>query len=717
MRDKTRGFDIFLVSFAMLLLEIALIRWISTEVRIFAYVNNLVLLACFIGIGLGCFFSKRKINLWLTFLMLSILLIAISMPFTVNVRPFSSDIKKVSIHIFRDTPLLLSVFTDYNVWYNINAYSLKNLISAVAVGITSTLFVFLIILTMFIPLGQLLGSLLDRHENTIAAYSINIGASICGIWFFNGLSFAYCPPWLWFASFLAVSLYFVGRSKINILSCLICSLAIISMIYIQPKEAGHSEIWSPYQKLDFVPFMEKGLPHGGLLRINNVGYMLLKDLSGGFIKSHTEEFDYEMRRFGHYDIPYSLKKGAKYRVLIVGAGAGNDAAGALRNNAEYIDAVEIDPGIYKLGLTLHPEKPYSDPRVNVIIDDARAFFKKSKEKYDLISFGLLDSHVLVSSYNNIRLDNYVYTKESFEEAKKLLTDGGVLTIIFEVARPWIGHRLYGLIREVFGQPPIAFKIGDEFGWGGVMFVVSNDMKSLYGVIDADLGLKQFIDRNRVDYSQAVKLTTDDWPYLYLEKPSIPSLHLCIIFILLALLLISKRALIPGGQTINMHFFFLGAAFLLLEFQNVSKTALLFGTTWIVNSIVISAILLLALAANLAVVLFRIKNTKALYLCIFAAILVSYFTPLKAYNTFVNWQKMLLASFVLNLPVFFSGIIFINSFKDFKSKGLAFGSNFYGAVTGGLIETGSFIMGVNNLLLVTAFFYFLSYLSITERSVI
>ena len=33
-----------------------------------------------------------------------------------------------------------------------------------------------------------------------------------------------------------------------------------------------------------------------------------------------------------------------------------------------------------------------------------------------------------------------------------------------------------------------------------------------------------------------------------------------------------------------HFFFLGAAFMLLEAHIVSQMALLFGTTWVVNSI-------------------------------------------------------------------------------------------------------------------------------------
>ena len=40
-----------LASMAALFLEIVLIRWISTEVRVFAFVQNLSLIACFLGFG------------------------------------------------------------------------------------------------------------------------------------------------------------------------------------------------------------------------------------------------------------------------------------------------------------------------------------------------------------------------------------------------------------------------------------------------------------------------------------------------------------------------------------------------------------------------------------------------------------------------------------------------------------------------------------------
>src|SRR5579859_6994537 len=51
---------LFLVSFASLYIEILLIRWIGTEVRLFAYFQNLTLVACFLGFGLGCYRAAEK---------------------------------------------------------------------------------------------------------------------------------------------------------------------------------------------------------------------------------------------------------------------------------------------------------------------------------------------------------------------------------------------------------------------------------------------------------------------------------------------------------------------------------------------------------------------------------------------------------------------------------------------------------------------------------
>src|SRR6476620_4903899 len=64
--EQLGGFNygqLILISVLSLFIEMLMIRWVSSEIRIFAYFKNFVLVACFFGFGLGCYFSKRRINL------------------------------------------------------------------------------------------------------------------------------------------------------------------------------------------------------------------------------------------------------------------------------------------------------------------------------------------------------------------------------------------------------------------------------------------------------------------------------------------------------------------------------------------------------------------------------------------------------------------------------------------------------------------------------
>src|SRR6185295_9072173 len=158
---------------------------------------------------------------------------------------------------------------------------------------------------------------------------------------------------------------------------------------------------------------------------------------------------------------------------IVGSGAGNDVAAALEAGVERIQAVEIDPAIVALGRARHPDRPYASPRVDVAIDDARAYFRKDTGPYDLIWFGLLDSHTTPSAYSNVRLDHFVYTRESLAEVKRLLAPSGVVVVLFEAETPWIADRLAGLLRQTFGEPPLALWLRTTsacLGWGGLLLV-------------------------------------------------------------------------------------------------------------------------------------------------------------------------------------------------------------------------------------------------------
>src|ERR687885_573458 len=54
---------IFLTSFALLFFELLCIRWIPSYIRYLSYFNNFILMASFLGIGLGMLSARRK-NFW-----------------------------------------------------------------------------------------------------------------------------------------------------------------------------------------------------------------------------------------------------------------------------------------------------------------------------------------------------------------------------------------------------------------------------------------------------------------------------------------------------------------------------------------------------------------------------------------------------------------------------------------------------------------------------
>src|SRR5258708_25709026 len=95
-----------------------------------------------------------------------------------------------------------------------------------------------------------------------------------------------------------------------------------------------------------------------------------------------------------------------------------------------VEGIEIEPAMAFLGRKYHPEHPYDDPRVNLQVNDARNFFRTADQQYDLIVYGVLDSHTALSHASNLLVDSYVYTREGIAEAFQLLKPNGVRSISF-----------------------------------------------------------------------------------------------------------------------------------------------------------------------------------------------------------------------------------------------------------------------------------------------
>jgi spermidine synthase len=691
---------IFVVSILGLFLETLFIRWIGTEIRIFAYLQNTILVVCFLGLGLGMFTSSKPIEIKQSLFPLTLFLCLMALPLTRLVLGSISEI--------------LSTFGDFVIWTSSETNNINQSIVLLLAGLILTYGVLVLIVDLFVPIGRILGRLMNINPNPIWAYSINIFGSILGTWSFVLLSFFYEPPFVWFlviAGLFAVFILWSSRDK-KINFALLAMLLVLS--WFASQVSGALKVtWSPYQKL-VVRESQANWLGDYYIDVNNIGYQVIIDLSEARVSAEPEKFAPELRGLSQYDLPALLHPNPQ-SILLVGAGSGNDAAGALRHNVQSVTAVEIDPAIINIGKEFHPEHPYFSPKVQVINDDARSFFATTSEKYDVISFGLLDSHT-TTALTNARLDHYVYTRESILQARSRLKEGGIMVLTFEAQKPFIADRIQRVLEEVFHRPPLVFRIPlSAYGAGGVMFV-TGDLENVQKQLQENPSLATYIKHlqttNPVPLTHNTKITTDDWPYLYLKSPKIPLLYYLLIGLIILVFLRSYRKW-QASKNISItsrtfwHFAFLGAAFLLLEVQNISKASVVLGNTWQVNAVIISGILAMALLANWIAYKFPKLPLALVYFLLVGTCLALYFIDLARFGFLPYPLKAAIVGSLTSLPMLFSGIVFVRSFVTAKDKSNALGANLIGALVGALLQSITFVTGIKALLLVVAGFYLLS----------
>ncbi len=210
-------------------------------------------------------------------------------------------------------------------------------------------------------------------------------------------------------------------------------------------------------------------------------------------------------------------------------------------------------------------------------------------------------------------------------------------------------------------------------------------------------------------------TTDNWPYFYQHEPGLPGSVIILSLVIILLCWTFMRQTGAIVSSLRWHFFFLGAGFMLLEAQIISKMALLFGTTWLVNSIVIAGLLLLIVASNFLVQWLPKIPVAIGYCGVLCTITAGYFIPLDRLFFQSVWVKALAATVALCLPVFFAGIVFIRSFalEGFRSEAL--GSNLLGALTGGMLESLSMWTGIRSLLILAGLLYLASWWALTAQN--
>ncbi len=646
-----------------LFLELAVIRWQGTVWEFFAFYKNIGLLSCFAGLGLGYALAGRD---------------RIPLVFTAPLLAFQILLLEALRHGTGDTiqSLLVMPFQEQLSMGILAASSLPHY-AAVYFFLTV---VFLLTALAFVPVGQVCGRLMERLPS-LHAYGLNLLGSLGGVALMLGTSFLWTPPAIWFSvCCLGIAAFQIFRQRALMAATLatLCALIVLSW----PTNTGWERIYSPYQML------ERGAGERGLMMIRAAGhyYQRVHDLSYPMqgISQHARELG------NYYELPYQVRPQPPERVAIVGSGTGNDVAAALRAGASVVDAIEIDPAIHELGRMYHPEEPYADPRVRSVTDDARSFLRTTIDRYDLIVYGLLDSHTLLSHASSVRLDSFVYTVEGLREARARLQTNGIVSLSFAVLDQKIGRKIYLMMEQAFdGHPPVCVYAGYD---GSVIFLQAKD-----GGIEVPnelLTRTGFKDITRVFADSAIQadVSTDDWPFFYMPQRVYPRSYLFMVgLVLLLSVALFTNFIADRPRFSQAAFFFLGAGFMLVETKGITELGLALGNTWQVIGIVIAGVLLMAFLANGVVAILRIRRPLVPYILLLASLAIG--LAIARSGGFAPTTTGKLATvLVLTCPLFFSGIVFSTLIVGTKGLAGAMALNLLGAMCGGLLEYNSMYFG-------------------------
>src|SRR5262245_25681796 len=670
---------LFVSSFLVLFLEIALIRWMPAYIRLLAYFSNFILLATFLGGGLGCLLANRRRSLiaWFPVVQLIVIVAVDRLRLEVAV-PASST----------------------NIYFTSGT-------AAPVVSVESTMLLpllFVIVALLFLTIAQRMGRALAERP-PLQAYTINLLGSITGVATFALLSWLESPPVVWFGVAFAAALPFlVDYRRIRLLPAVNVLLLLASLLIVYRMETG--SLWSPYYR---ITLFQDGADT--VVEVNNIFHQSMAPVD-------QKEYFYQW--------PYTVFGDTLDDVLILGAGTGTDVAAALRHGAKHVDAVEIDPVILRLGRERHPDHPYSDPRVNAINDAARHYLATTDRKYDLIVFALIDSLTVQSSFSSVRLESYMFTEESFRAVRARLKPRGIMALYNYFREKWLVDRLANTVSDVFGQEPLA-QVHQERAYLAVMLAGPRlaELTAPPPLPKLVLAYGQSQDPNpaqRLQRDPTVIPATDNWPFLYMRAPELPRHYLAALAVVLMISLAAVSFVVRGSWFVGAnveprtaaHFFFLVAGFMLLETKSIVQFALLWGSTWSSASLAIVSVLVMALFSVFVVSRVDIRRRWPIVATLVALLALNYLLPIGRVAFASRAADSLFYGALVFSPVFCAGLLFSSSYKRSSATAVDFGANLLGAMFGGVCEYLSLLTGYRFLLILVAGLYALAVVTHDRR---
>src|SRR6266702_2072956 len=638
--------QLFGLSFLMLFVELALIRWSGALVTYLSYFSNFVLLGSFLGIGIGFLRARARVNLfpWAPVALALLILF---------VRVFPVEVIRTGYQI---------LFFGYGKFHA----------SGPPTWITLPI-VFLAVAAVMAMIGEGVARTFIRFR-PLDAYRLDIGGSIAGVAAYSLLSFLDAKPVVWAFIVALVMLLLFGRRT----GLLQVTAVVVLVMLLWSESLSSSDIWSPYYRISYTKAGDQyavnvnGIPHQNIIPARKLQKV--------------------------YSLPYQHAPGNPLNnVLIVGAGTGDDVANALLKGARHIDAVEIDPELYQLGRRLNPDHPYQNPRVSVHVNDGRAFLEQTHARYDMILFALPDSLTLVAGQSSLRLESYLFTVQAVQAAKAHLDPGDGLFAMYNYYRtPWLRDRLANTELTAFGHTPC---VDDE---GFSLSMISDTVNPSALRCTTSWHRPADVVAPATDDHPFVYLDGNTIPWIYRITLGL--------ILLASILLVRPAAGPHRRMRGYADLFFMGAAFMLLETKNIVQFALLFGTTWFVNALVTAGVLVAVFAAVEVSRRVEVRRPALLYAGLLAALVVAWAVPPSSLLSLSPLPRFVLAVIIAFAPVFLANMVFAQRFRDTGDSATAFGANLLGAMVGGILEYASLIVGYRWLIVFVAVLYGLAFLT-------
>jgi hypothetical protein len=639
-RDQAR---LVFASFLMLFVELALIRWVTANNVYVTKATNFVLLASFLGIGIGFLNARggRDYLRWTPVALLALVGFVLAFPVILARLSGPHPLQGLGGTPALPQPVSLAV-------------------------------VFLLTTGVMTGLGQAVARIFVRFK-PLSAYRLDIVGSIAGIAVFSGLSFLDLPPAGWGiiagCGLVVLLLPRVRWWQIGAVAVIITLLVLESVL---PQQR-----WSPYNKLSYI---QTGGQYPALnVSANNIPYQAARGLPA----LHAQK--------PFYFYPYRhVTRASLNNVLIIGSGTGNDAAVALSEGAKHVDAVEIDPVLPKIGRA-HPDHPYQNPRLTLHIGDGREYLQNTNKKYNLIVFALPDSLSALAGQGGLRLESYLLTEQSLAAARSRLAPGGTFAM-YNYYAPFLFNRYATTLQDVYHRAPCA-EVGPPLGGRRLSVLTIRPAGPVPNCAS-------------VWHGTAVAPATDDHPFPYLPNATLPGAYLLMLGLILAgaALLVRLGGGRFRSMRSYLDLAFMGAAFLLLETKNIVQFALLFGATWFVNALVFAGVLVAVYLAVETARWVRLPRPAVLYAALIAALALAWLVPQESLLSLPMAARFLAASALAFAPVYLANLVFAQRFSDVETSNTAFAANLLGAMVGGTLEYIALITGYRFLLIVIGVLY-------------